>query len=165
MTTFRPQVAGILIGRFELADHLYRGKWVHVGQSEWDSVLASELDRLVVLLSSQGAHVVIFTFPYVNPPDEQRDGSEYPENLPSRVDSWNRLLLQVAARYPDVTTVINLNRILDPGGSFASIVDGIEVRYPEDGIHISVGGGEWLQPLVLPEIARLGLAGTRQRGS
>jgi hypothetical protein len=33
------------------------------------------------------------------------------------------------------------------------------VRDSDDGIHISKAGGEWLQPLLLPEIARLGLEG------
>jgi hypothetical protein len=157
VTTYRPQVAGILVGRFELADHLYQGHWVHVGQPGWDSVLLSELDHLVDLLSSEGAHVVIFTFPYIDPPYEQADGNPYPENLPSRVDAWNRLLMEVAAQYPGVTTVINLNRTLDPAGQFTNTIDGIEVREPDDGIHISVAGGEWLQPVVLPAIARLGL--------
>ena len=159
VTTFRPQVAGILIGRFELADHLYRGVWVHVGQPAWDSVLLGELDQLVGLLSSGGAHVAIFTFPYIDPPYEQPNGDPWPENLPSRVDAWNRLLVQVAADHPNVTTVINLNRILDPDGAFAMTIDGVEVRDSDDGIHISKAGGEWLQPLLLPEIARLGLEG------
>jgi peptidoglycan/LPS O-acetylase OafA/YrhL len=163
VTTYRPEVAGILIGRFELADHLYQGHWVHVGQPGWDSVLLNELDDLVDLLSSEGAHVVIFTFPYIDPPYEQANGDPYPENLPSRVDAWNRLLIEVAARDPGVTTVIGLNRILDPRGQFTETVDGVEVREPDDGIHISVAGGEWLQSFVLPEIDRLAL-GERPNG-
>ena len=63
-------------------------------------------------------------------------------------------------------TVIDLNRILDPHGSFQIVVDGVPVRWA-DGIHISEPGGEWLQARVLPTVARLGLAvrGARPPGS
>ena len=94
----RPEVVGLLIGRFELADHLYDGTWMHLGEPAWDAHLLSELDRAVAVLSADGAHVVIFTFPYINPPLEQPNGAPWPENVPSRVDEWNALLRQVHAR-------------------------------------------------------------------
>ena len=96
----RPEVVGLLIGRFELADHLYDGTWMHLGEPAWDAHLLSELDQAVKILSADGAHVVIFTFPYINPPLEQPNGDPWPENVPSRVDEWNVLLRQVHAREP-----------------------------------------------------------------
>jgi len=153
----RPEVVGLLIGRFELADHLYDGTWMHLGEPVWDAHLLGELDRAVTILSSGGAHVVIFTFPYINPPLEQANGDPWPENVPSRVDEWNSLLRQAQARFPDTTTLIDLNHILDPAGHYTTTIDGIEVRKPSDGIHITTQGGEWLQHLILPEVARLGL--------
>lgn len=153
----RPQVVGLLIGRFELGTHLHDGQWVHVGEPGWDAVLTRQLDRAVTVLSSGGAPVVVFTFPYIDPPLEQPDGAPWPENLPTRVVAWNRLLRQVAARHPRTVTLVPLNRMLDPDGHYANVVDGVSVRTPDDGIHITTAGGEWLQPRVLPEIARLGL--------
>jgi peptidoglycan/LPS O-acetylase OafA/YrhL len=153
----RPEVVGLLLGRFEFADHFHNGQWVSVGQPAWDAHLTDELDQAVTVLSAHGAHVVIFTYPYIDPPLEQANGSIYPENDPARVVAWNALLRAVAASHPKTVTLIDLNRILDPAGHFTTTVDGVSVRWPDDGIHISLAGGEWLQPQILPEIASLGL--------
>jgi hypothetical protein len=156
VSKFHAQVVGLLLGRFELADHLYDGAWRHVGQPGWDAHLVAELDLAVRILSSGGGHVVLFTFPYIDPPLEQRNGSIYPENEPSRVVAWNRLLRRVAAIHPRKVTLLDLNKVLDPGGRYRSTVDGVVVRW-SDGIHITIAGGEWLRPRVLPEVAQLGL--------
>lgn len=153
----RPEVVGVLIGRWELANHLYDGGWVHVGEATWDGVLENAMDQLVSLLGSRGARVIIYTFPYIDPPDVQLNGSPYPENLPSRVDAWNAILRSVAASHP-ATTLVNLNAILDPGGHYDEYVDGIGVRLNDDGIHVSKAGGEWLQSFLLPEVQKLGVA-------
>jgi hypothetical protein len=92
-------------------------------------------------------------------PAEAADGSVYPENEPARVNAYNRLLRSVAARSGGRVTLIALNRILDPGGHYTRTVGGVAVRF-YDGVHLTVAGGEWLQPRILPEIARLGLEDT-----
>jgi peptidoglycan/LPS O-acetylase OafA/YrhL len=153
----RPEVAGLLLGRFELADHLDQGRWVHVGEPSWDAHLEGELSQAVALLSAHGARVVLFTFPYIDPPNEQPNGSPYPENLPSRVDAFNRLIREVAARDARTVSLVDLNRIMDPAGHFAEFVDSIQVRWPGDGVHVSRAGGIWLQPRILPLVASLGM--------
>ncbi|MGH9092543.1 MAG: acyltransferase family protein [Acidimicrobiales bacterium] len=153
----RPQVVGLLIGRFELGTHLHDGRWVHVGDPGWDAHLERQLNQAVELLSAKGARVAVFTFPYIDPPLEQPDGAPWPENVPSRVVAWNRLLRQVAASHPRTVTLVPLNHLLDPQGHYTNTVDGVGVRTSDDGIHITMAGAEWLQPRVLPEIARLGL--------
>jgi hypothetical protein len=154
--SIRPDVVGILIGRWEVIDHLYDGHWVHIGDPGWDSHLEAELNEAVDISSADGAKVVFFTMPYVEPPDEAANGSPFPENDPSRMRAFNMLLQHVAAKRSSVVTLINLNAMLDPGGQYRPVVNGITVRWT-DGIHITKAGGEWLQPLVLPEIAKLGL--------
>jgi peptidoglycan/LPS O-acetylase OafA/YrhL len=163
VTTWKPEVVGLLIGRFELADSLYDGKWVHLGDPVWDAVLLGDLNEAIHILSSQGARVAVYTFPYIDPPQEQADGSPYPENLPSRVVLWNNLLRQAAADNPG-TTLVDLNRVLDPDGHYTSEVDGYEVRTP-DGIHLTTPGGEWLRPALLPQVAELGLQDRAQPGN
>ena len=155
---YDPEVVGLLIGRFEVDDHIRNGQVVHVGQPAWDAHLVSQLNQAIRIFTARGAHVVIFTFPYIDPPVEQPNGDPWPENLPSRVDVWNQLIREAVAENPKTTTLIDLNRILDPDGHYTYEVDGIAVRYPNDGIHISVAGGLWLQPKILPEVAELGLA-------
>jgi peptidoglycan/LPS O-acetylase OafA/YrhL len=161
----RPEVVGLLIGRFELADHYYDGQWMHVGQPVWDDHLEGELEQAVSILTARGAHLIVYTFPYIDPPIEQADGSPYPENEPSRVDAWNQLLRQVAAKHPASVTLVDLNRMLDPDGHFAETVDGVDVRWPDDGIHITIAGGLWLQPRLLPQIGSLGLEVRSSQGA
>jgi peptidoglycan/LPS O-acetylase OafA/YrhL len=152
-----PEVVGVLFGRFELADHFYEGRWVHVGQPVWDDHIEGLLKQAVSILTAGGAHLVLYTFPYIDPPVEQANGSPFPENEPSRVDAWNGLLRQAAADQPASVSLVDLNRMLDPNGHFTDTVDGVGVRWADDGIHITYAGGLWLQPRLLPELGKLGL--------
>ena len=153
---YRPEVAGILAGRWDITDHLLDGKQVSIDQPAWNKHLEDEMDQVVAVLSAHGAKVVLFTMPYIDPPQEAPDGSTYPENRQSRVDEYNQLLDRVAARHPGEVSVIDLNKLLDPAGHFQPVVDGVTVRWA-DGIHITRAGGQWLEPLILPTIAQLGL--------
>ena len=154
---YHPEVVGLLIGRFELADHIRDGHLVYLGQPAWDAHLLNQLNQAIGILNALGAQVMIFTFPYIDPPFEQPNGDPYPENLPSRVDVWNQLLSEADAENPSATTLVNLNKILDPQGHYTLKVDGLTVRWAVDGIHVTVAGGEWLQPQILPEVAQIGL--------
>jgi hypothetical protein len=160
--TYRPEVAGLIAGRWDITDHLLDGRVVSIDQPAWRAHLEDEMDQVVSVLSARGAKVVLFTMPYISPPQEAPDGSTYPENRASRVDEYNRILGRVAAARPGVVTVIDLNRILDPDGHFQQVVDGVTVRWA-DGIHVSKAGGQWIEPAVLPTVAQLGL-GVRAAG-
>ena len=153
---FHPDVVGFVAGRWFITDHVIDGHVVAINQPAWNRHLENELDSVVDVLSAGGARVVLFTMPYVDPPQEAPDGSTYPENRPARVDDYNQLLERVAASHPGVVSLVDLNRILDPSGQFQSTVDGVTVRW-SDGIHISRAGGRWLEPSVLPTVAQLGL--------
>jgi peptidoglycan/LPS O-acetylase OafA/YrhL len=153
---FHPEVVGLLAGRWDITDHLLDGNVVSIDQPAWNRHLEIEMDQVVAVLSSRGARVVLFTMPYLAPPQEAPDGSVYPENRPSRVDRYNQILQRVAARHPGDVTVIDLNAVLDPGGRFRTVVDGVTVRWA-DGIHVTKAGGQWAEQFVLPTIAQLGL--------
>ena len=153
---YDPDVVGLLAGRWFITDHLEDGSVVSIDQPAWNHHLENELDQVVGVLSARGAKVVLLTMPYIDPPQEEPDGSIWPENQNSRVDEYNQLLERVAARHPGEVTVIDLNRILDPSGHFQLTVDGLAVRWA-DGIHITRAGGQWVEPYVLPAVAELGL--------
>jgi peptidoglycan/LPS O-acetylase OafA/YrhL len=158
---WRPNVVGVLLGRWEVSDHLYDGHWVRVGEPVWDRHLIAEYEQAASIISSTGAKVVFFTFPFVDPPNEAANGTPFPENDPARMAAFNRLVLEPAARAKGVT-VIDMNRLLDPHGVYQSVIDGVTVR-GSDGVHISLAGGVWLQSAVLPKIAELGLEQRAQR--
>jgi hypothetical protein len=152
----RPEVVGLLVGRWDITDHIDDGQVVHIGQPAWDAHLRDEINQAVTILSGRGARVVLFTMPYIDPP-ESANGAQYPENSPLRVNEFNQILGQVARSRARVVTLIDLNRRLDPDGTFHTVIDGITVRWA-DGIHISEPAGVWLQPFILPTVAELGLA-------
>jgi hypothetical protein len=96
----------------------------------------------------------------VDPSVESANGTPFAEDDPVRAAAFNRVVERVAAHRPRTVTLIDLNKLIDPHGSYQPVIDGITVRWA-DGIHISKPGGEWLQPKVLPTVAALGLATRR----
>jgi peptidoglycan/LPS O-acetylase OafA/YrhL len=155
----KPDVVGLLIGRWDITDHVDDGKIVHVGQPAWNRHLYDEIDQAVHIFSAHGAKVVLFTMPYIGPAQDSPNGTVYPENQPARVNEFNRILAEVTKHNPRVVTLVNLNKILDPHGTYQSVIDGVTVRWA-DGIHVSKTGGEWLQAALLPKVAELGLNST-----
>ena len=153
----RPQVVVIFLGRWETVDHFYAGQWTWVGQPLWDRHVIDDLVEAIRLVSAHGARVVLFTLPYSNPPVESADGTPYPENNPARVDAYNADVRAAVRRAGPVASVVDLYKILDPGGHYQGTFDGVAVRTP-DAIHFTLQGGEWLQARVLPALAAAGLA-------
>ena len=156
IATTRPDVVGLLAGRWTIADRVVDGATVHVGDPAFDAHVVAEYSDIVAFLSSQGVKVVLFNLPYFDPPEEAADGSVFPENQPDRVTAFNRDLARVAALERGEVTLVDLNAVLCPHGRFQTVVDGVVVRWP-DGIHVTPAGGHWLQPHVLPTVAMLGL--------
>ncbi len=154
---YHPDVVGLLTGVWSLTDREVDGRTTHVGEPAWDAHLVAEYADIVRTLAAQKVKVVLFTLPYIDPPQESPDGAPFPENQPSRVAAFNRDLARVAAIDRGEVTVINLNADLSPHGRYQTVIDGVTVRWP-DGIHVTPAGGQWLQPRILPTVALLGLA-------
>jgi hypothetical protein len=152
----RPQVVALGLGRWEVADHLLDGHWVHIGEPAWNQHLTADLQAAISILHSFGAKVVLLTMPYVDPSNRQADGLPWSENTPARTRAYNALVRQVAATHPGVVSVIDVNRMLSPDGVYTASVSGIDVR-SSDGIHVSVDGGELLQRQILPAVDRIGV--------
>jgi hypothetical protein len=129
---------------------------VHIGEPAWNQHLTADLQSAIAILHSFGAKVVLFTMPYVDPSDRQPDGLPWSENMPSRVRAYDALVRQVAATHPGVVSVLDLNKMLSPGGVYTASVSGVDVR-SSDGIHVSVDGGELLQRQILPAVDRIGM--------
>ncbi|TML20951.1 MAG: acyltransferase, partial [Actinobacteria bacterium] len=59
-----------------------------------------------------------------------------------------------AARRPDAVTVLDLNKLVCPGGAFTWTVNGLRVR--SDGLHFTSDGVQRLiAPWLLPQLATL----------
>jgi peptidoglycan/LPS O-acetylase OafA/YrhL len=150
-----PDVAVILLDRWELMDRKLNGRYQHVGEPEFDAYLSKELDRAIRIVASRRAHVVLLTAPYTRRA-ERPDGRLWPEDDPARVDAWNALLRAAAERHG--TSLLDLNAQICPEGEFTWRIDGIRVR--SDGLHFTPDGvRRFIAPWLLPQLARLAVHG------
>jgi peptidoglycan/LPS O-acetylase OafA/YrhL len=144
-----PDVALILVGRWETMDRELDGHWRHVGDPVFDADLRSELHRAISVAGARGAQVMLATEPY-NRRGEQPDGSLYPEDEPQRVTDWNRLLRRVAREHPGVA-VVDFGRRVSPEGRYTESAGGVKVR--ADGLHLTpTGVQEWIAPWLVPRV-------------
>ncbi|HVM64064.1 MAG TPA: acyltransferase family protein [Acidimicrobiales bacterium] len=144
-----PQVAIVLLGRWELLDRQLNGQWQHIGQPGFDAYLAQQLDAAIATASSTGAAVVLCTAPYFLGL-EAPGGGTYPENQPARVDEWNAIVRAAIARHPGVT-LFDLNSLVSPSGQYTATVNGAVVR-SSDGVHFSDTAAAVLDPALLPVV-------------
>jgi len=144
----------MVLFRLDTVDHRLDGRWQHVGEPTFDCVLASGLVRAAAALSATGRPVVLLTTPYYDT-GEQANGAGWPEDAPARVTAYNALLVVVAAQFPGVIHVVDLNAIVSPGGHFARTIGSTVVRWV-DGVHFTYGGDAYVLPRLLPRIEQLG---------
>ena len=131
--TVHPRVVAILAGRWEVVDFYWRGRWTDILDPAFASHVKTDLDMAVGVAASAGAHVVLMTAPCYHS-GEQPDGRPWPQDAPARVDTYNRLVRQVATEHPATTSVYNLGGLVCPQGHYTPAIDGTTVRAP-DGIH------------------------------
>src|SRR5206468_2328882 len=112
----RPDVVLVVVGRWETMDRVHDGRWTHVGVPGFDQYLTRTLSRALDVLGSTGASLLVSDEPY-NRRGEQPDGQLYPEDDPTRVDAWNRIVRTVSAAHRQVS-LLPLNHKLCPGGHF-----------------------------------------------
>lgn len=138
----RPDVALLIIGRWETVDRVNEGRWTHIGDPTFDAYLKVELQRALNIVGSTGVRVMVTTVPYSRG-GEKPDGRLYPEDQPERVNQWNAMLRDAIGRRPNAG-VIDLNKKLCPDGVYTPKVDGVKVR--SDGVHLTPEGVKWLLP-------------------
>ena len=88
------------LGRWEVSDRIIDGHWTEIGQPAWDNLYSAELAEAIRILSSRGAHVVIFTLPYITQTTEAPNGTPWDINQPVRTNEYNALVRRVVARSP-----------------------------------------------------------------
>jgi hypothetical protein len=164
----QPQVVALLAGRWDIADRVYEGRWTNIFDPAFRNYLRQQLRLAVNIATASGARMDLLTAPCYSS-GEQPNGTPWPEDSAARLDAYNDLLYQVAAEDPSQATVVNLNAIVCPGGTFHSTLDGVTIRAP-DGIHFpfyqlgqgdlaspdtqaqSQAFGAWIAPRLMPEL-------------
>jgi len=147
----RPKVVAIQVGRHEVLDRLYEGRWTNILDPVYRAYVRRELETGIRIAGSEGAKVVLLTAPRFRRPDRP-GGGQWPENDPARVDRFNDLLRELAT--VDRTLVlIDLGARTSPGATYVDVVDGVAVR--SDGVHYSRAGVEWIGSWLLPQLTPL----------
>jgi len=149
----RPAVVAILVGRWEVVDRKFDGRWTHIGDPSFDAFIAAQLDRAIDAAGSTGARVVVMTSPHFAGV-ERPDGGRWPEDDPTRVDLFNSLVRAAVARHGPRVTLFNLAAIAEPAGHYTANLDGIALRQA-DGIHFTQAGADLLAPAVLADIVHV----------
>jgi peptidoglycan/LPS O-acetylase OafA/YrhL len=148
-----PDVALVVVGRWEVVDRFRDGRWAHLGEPDFDRYVESELERAVTTASSRGAKVVFATAPYYFR-GERRDGGRWPEDNPERVDRVNALIRTVANRHTGIASVVELGAKTAKDGGYTRSLEGVQLR--SDGVHFTRSGARWLAPWLLPQLTALG---------
>jgi peptidoglycan/LPS O-acetylase OafA/YrhL len=150
---YDPDVAAILLDRWELMDRKLNGRWTHVGEQDYNAYLAKQLRLGIEKAGARGARVVLLTAPYTHR-SERPDGRLYSEDQPSRVDAWNALLRKVAVDMPTPPAIIDLNKRACPDGKFTWSVKGLQIR--SDGLHFTGAGVQrYIAPWLAPQFSEL----------
>ncbi|HEX9530226.1 MAG TPA: SGNH hydrolase domain-containing protein [Acidimicrobiales bacterium] len=148
-----PDLAVVVVGRWELMDRFFEGRWTHIGDPAFDAYLANEVERAIAIVTTQGAKVALFTTPYYRR-GLRPDGGLFPEDDPARVDQMNGIFRAVAAKHPGTVSLVDFGGRLSPGGQLAMAIDGIPMR--SDGVHLTPQAGAWLAPWLLPQLTTIG---------
>ena len=124
VSRFDPDVTVIQTGYWETQIRLFNGTYQTLADADYSAYIRSNLEAAVQIAHSDGGAVVLSTAPYF------ADGT--PDNL---VDVYNQIVEGVAQEYPYVS-IDDLHSVLDPGGAYQPVIDGIAAR-GADGVHIT----------------------------
>ncbi len=163
MNDVKPNVVVLLAGRWEVADREYQGTWTNILNPAFAAYVKQQLQQASQLVTATGARMVFLTAPCTDE-GEQPDGAPWPEDNPSRLAVYNKLVRQVAAEHPQTDSVVDLYAAACPSGKFTSTVDGTVIRR-SDGIHFTNAGGEVLAPKIMPPIVAEGRAQQASAGA
>jgi TM2 domain-containing membrane protein YozV len=144
---YHPDAVVIQLGYWEEQTRLWGGRYVNLGDPAYAAYIQQNLERAVSIAHGGGASVIINTSPYFG------DGT--PNWI---VNDFNALVAAVAAQNPSFVTVLNVNHILSPNGTYTQDVDGLAVR-PADNVHLTMAGvHDLIDPVLNPMALAVGSA-------
>ena len=146
----QPQMVAVVVGRWELMDRWFDGRWTNVFDPAFAAYIESELDGAFTLASSTGARVVAFTSPYYRR-GSAPGGGLFPEDEPARVDAVNAIIRRIAERRQ--VSVVDVGRLLSPDGVYTRDIAGVRVR--SDGVHLTRQTGQLLAPWLFPQLRQV----------
>jgi peptidoglycan/LPS O-acetylase OafA/YrhL len=146
-----PDVTVLMVGAWEVLDHLIDGVAVRFPDQAWFDVVTAGVRESIQIAGANGNLVAVLAVPCMRQaPDTILQ--TLARNDPDRVAAFNDVLLQEASRHPNVH-VIELDELLCPQGTYLEEVDGSPVRY--DGVHVTTEGSNFVWTWLLDELSAL----------
>ncbi len=139
VSRFHPDVTVIQTGYWETQNREFNGAYTTLANPAYAAFIQDNLAQAVQIAHSDGGAVILSTSPYFD------DGT--PNGL---VNDYNQIVQSVAAQYSYVS-IDDLFTVLDPGGAYSTVVDGLAARGP-DGVHITQAGVDTLIEPALNQI-------------
>jgi peptidoglycan/LPS O-acetylase OafA/YrhL len=154
--SFRPDVALLVLGGWEVLDHQYGGQVLHPGMPEYESYLDSELQLAYDLVAPSSGDLAVLNVPCYHQPDTGLDKSlAATRDDPARGEWLNQVLGRFVAAHRQRMVLIDLKSFLCPGGRYLDRIDGVKVRY--DGVHLSRPGARLVWQWLGPQLRRLAM--------
>ena len=101
-------------------------------------------------IAAHGARIVLLT--NATRAADNDVGIPADDDVTRRVEHLNELYRQIAAARPDSVVVVDLARLVCPGGPpCPAYVEGVRLR-PRDGIHFEADGAAWVAPRLVEAI-------------
>jgi hypothetical protein len=145
----RPVDAVIVWSSWEVNSHVVEGQRLDFRTPEWDAWMTRQLDglylrfgRVPMLLATTAPRAPLPGGVLTMTPEEVEDVRRYGE-----------FLRNYAALRAGEVGIVDVDRILCPGGSCPEALDGIVVR-PDLGAHFDNAGADWLAPWILDAVQR-----------
>jgi hypothetical protein len=139
VSRFHPDVTVIQTGYWESQIRQFNGNWETLANADYAYYIKANLEAAVQIAHSDGGAVILSTAPYF------ADGT--PNDL---IDAYNSIVEGVAGEFPFVS-VDDVHAVLDPGGTYQAVIDGIVAR-GADGVHITQAA---VDNLIGPELNQL----------
>ena len=141
LTESRPDVIVVLFGANDFQNVEHEGRILDRFGDEWLDLYRERVDRIMILVSQPGTQTIWVGQPPVR---ETR--------LSGGLERMNTVYAEVAALHPQVTYLDTWALFSDEGGGYVDEIDGVRLRR-EDGVHLTVEGGNRLAEAVWDVIA------------
>jgi lysophospholipase L1-like esterase len=148
---FDPDVVVVLVGGHDTTDRLIDGVVKRFDAPEGAALTRSDIQRATRILSARGARVVWLTLPYAKQGWAHQVDHDRSAFNDAWVDRWNETVRAAVAELPDQATVLDLNALACPGGTWTDAVNGVSIREP-DLIHFNDAGAELVAQWAVPQL-------------
>ena len=136
------------LSTWELSDYEVDGQRLRFGTPAFDTWLLGEMEATRQRVAAHGARLAMVTVP----PIAENTLTDASPAQAKRTEHLNALFRKFAKEHPDDVTVVDLAKIVCPGGAPCPVtVDGVVLR-PEDGIHYKADGAAWVSPKLLASL-------------